>query len=193
MIHPNVPAIMVTPICPHSLSFRPIVVPAGVELMVKSFQSLSAEFRPDVRSHLSTDKFTSVLKKKRRTVSPVTCRTSVVLKWTLWSTTVNSVCLSLPLPLFSVVHTEHFLCEISIRFDQVNTRQLLNFLEFQAAWMVTVYPLPSLNRSLCLQMPETQPGFHLTAGRDRRSSMETGKVHWPSSQLLIDQFVHLLM
>ncbi|XP_060940005.1 NAD kinase b isoform X3 [Limanda limanda] len=33
MIHPNVPAIMVTPICPHSLSFRPIVVPAGVELM----------------------------------------------------------------------------------------------------------------------------------------------------------------
>ena len=35
MIHPSVPAIMVTPICPHSLSFRPIVVPAGVELKVK--------------------------------------------------------------------------------------------------------------------------------------------------------------
>nr|XP_044998300.1 NAD kinase-like [Jaculus jaculus] len=34
MVHPNVPAIMVTPICPHSLSFRPIVVPAGVELKV---------------------------------------------------------------------------------------------------------------------------------------------------------------
>uniref|UniRef100_H2ZGQ4 NAD(+) kinase n=1 Tax=Ciona savignyi TaxID=51511 RepID=H2ZGQ4_CIOSA len=32
MVHPNVPAIMVTPICPHSLSFRPIIVPAGVEL-----------------------------------------------------------------------------------------------------------------------------------------------------------------
>lgn len=32
MIHSSVPAIMVTPICPHSLSFRPIVVPAGVEL-----------------------------------------------------------------------------------------------------------------------------------------------------------------
>lgn len=40
MIHPNVPAIMVTPICPHSLSFRPIVVPAGVELMVSSCQKL---------------------------------------------------------------------------------------------------------------------------------------------------------
>lgn len=34
MIHPSVPAIMITPICPHSLSFRPIVVPAGVELKV---------------------------------------------------------------------------------------------------------------------------------------------------------------
>lgn len=34
MIHPSVPAVMVTPICPHSLSFRPIVVPAGVELKV---------------------------------------------------------------------------------------------------------------------------------------------------------------
>lgn len=37
MIHPSVPAIMVTPICPHSLSFRPIVVPAGVELKVTYF------------------------------------------------------------------------------------------------------------------------------------------------------------
>ncbi|MGH0127259.1 UNVERIFIED_CONTAM: hypothetical protein FKN15_077008 [Acipenser sinensis] len=42
MIHPNVPAIMVTPICPHSLSFRPIVVPAGVELMIM--------LSPDARS-----------------------------------------------------------------------------------------------------------------------------------------------
>jgi NAD+ kinase len=37
MIHPSVPAIMITPICPHSLSFRPIVVPAGVELKVFDF------------------------------------------------------------------------------------------------------------------------------------------------------------
>ncbi|XP_070509586.1 NAD kinase-like isoform X3 [Chironomus tepperi] len=34
MVHPSVPAIMITPICPHSLSFRPIVVPAGVELKI---------------------------------------------------------------------------------------------------------------------------------------------------------------
>lgn len=36
MIHPNVPCILITPICPHSLSFRPIVVPAGVEIKVKT-------------------------------------------------------------------------------------------------------------------------------------------------------------
>lgn len=35
MVHPSVPAIIVTPICPHSLSFRPIIVPAGVELKMQ--------------------------------------------------------------------------------------------------------------------------------------------------------------
>jgi len=34
MVHPSVPGIILTPICPHSLSFRPIVVPAGIELKV---------------------------------------------------------------------------------------------------------------------------------------------------------------
>ncbi|KAG7228983.1 hypothetical protein INR49_013216, partial [Caranx melampygus] len=39
MIHPNVPAIMVTPICPHSLSFRPIhqdhyiLLPSAIDLL----------------------------------------------------------------------------------------------------------------------------------------------------------------
>jgi NAD+ kinase len=35
MVHPNVPAIVITPICPHSLSFRPVVVPAGAEIKVR--------------------------------------------------------------------------------------------------------------------------------------------------------------
>ena len=34
MVHPSVPCMIVTPICPHSLSFRSIVVPAGVEITV---------------------------------------------------------------------------------------------------------------------------------------------------------------
>lgn len=35
MCHPSVPSIIIAPICPHSLSFRPIVVPAGVELKIR--------------------------------------------------------------------------------------------------------------------------------------------------------------
>lgn len=34
MVHPSVAAILVTPVCPHSLSFRPIILPAGVELKI---------------------------------------------------------------------------------------------------------------------------------------------------------------
>ncbi|KAA8493175.1 putative NAD kinase 2, chloroplastic [Porphyridium purpureum] len=32
MVHPSVPCILFTPICPHSLSFRPVLFPDGVEL-----------------------------------------------------------------------------------------------------------------------------------------------------------------
>lgn len=35
MSHPSVPSIIIAPICPHSLSFRPIVVPATVELKIR--------------------------------------------------------------------------------------------------------------------------------------------------------------
>lgn len=41
MCHPSVQSIIIAPICPHSLSFRPIVVPAGCELKV----SLSPDSR----------------------------------------------------------------------------------------------------------------------------------------------------
>ncbi|KAF6033731.1 hypothetical protein EB796_007961 [Bugula neritina] len=34
MMHPSVPAILVVPVCAHSLSFRPIVLPAGVEITI---------------------------------------------------------------------------------------------------------------------------------------------------------------
>jgi len=35
MSHPSLPAIIITPICPHSLSFRPLLVPAGVQLKIQ--------------------------------------------------------------------------------------------------------------------------------------------------------------
>lgn len=35
MVHPCVPAILFTPICPHSLSFRPVVLPDYAELELR--------------------------------------------------------------------------------------------------------------------------------------------------------------
>jgi NAD+ kinase len=35
MVHPNVPAILFTPICPHSLSFRPVILPDYAQLELK--------------------------------------------------------------------------------------------------------------------------------------------------------------
>jgi NAD+ kinase len=35
MVHPTVPCILLTPICPHSLSFRPIIVPSTSELRIR--------------------------------------------------------------------------------------------------------------------------------------------------------------
>eukprot|EP00854_Cymbomonas_tetramitiformis_P019930 gene19930-23846_t len=45
MVHPSVPAILVTPICPHSLSFRPVILPddnAEVELRMPEDARYSA-------------------------------------------------------------------------------------------------------------------------------------------------------
>ena len=35
MVHPNVPSILFTPICPHSLSFRPIILPDYAQLQLR--------------------------------------------------------------------------------------------------------------------------------------------------------------
>jgi len=35
MVHPNVPGLLFTPICPHSLSFRPVVLPDSAELELR--------------------------------------------------------------------------------------------------------------------------------------------------------------
>lgn len=34
LVHPQIPAILITPICPHTLSFRPMLLPDGMELRI---------------------------------------------------------------------------------------------------------------------------------------------------------------
>lgn len=57
MVHPSVPGILLTPVCPHSLSFRPVIVPAGVELKIalshdsrsEAFASFDGRNRQELR------------------------------------------------------------------------------------------------------------------------------------------------
>ncbi|GJD06670.1 Probable NAD kinase 2, chloroplastic [Galdieria sulphuraria] len=57
MVHPSVPAILFTPICPHSLSFRPIIFPDSVQLRVDisenarshSWASFDGKFRQQLK------------------------------------------------------------------------------------------------------------------------------------------------
>ena len=42
MVHPQVPGILFTPICPHSLSFRPLIFPDYVQLCVQVRVALRA-------------------------------------------------------------------------------------------------------------------------------------------------------
>ncbi|CAF2103749.1 unnamed protein product [Rotaria magnacalcarata] len=73
MVHPNVPAMVICPICPHSLSFRPIVVPAGIELTVKVSQDsrLTAWLSVDGRNQHELHQYDSV--KITTSVYPVPC------------------------------------------------------------------------------------------------------------------------
>lgn len=53
MVHPCVPAILFTPICPHSLSFRPIVFPDTVVLRLRMPDEARAEARVSFDGKLS--------------------------------------------------------------------------------------------------------------------------------------------
>jgi NAD+ kinase len=35
IIHPQVPAVVLTPICPHTLTYRPLIIPSGSEVVIK--------------------------------------------------------------------------------------------------------------------------------------------------------------
>lgn len=34
LVHPEIPALLITPICPHTLSFRPMLLPDSMELRI---------------------------------------------------------------------------------------------------------------------------------------------------------------
>jgi len=83
MSHPSVPCIIIAPICPHSLSFRPIVVPAGVELKV----CLSEDARHTAWYSVDGQKLVELKHDKYLSIStsefpvPSICRSNQISDW----------------------------------------------------------------------------------------------------------------
>ena len=83
MVHPNVPSIMITPICPHSLSFRPIVVPSGAELKftVSDNSRSSACVSFDGRESIEINKGDYVTVRTSVHPTPCVCKTNPFDDW----------------------------------------------------------------------------------------------------------------
>lgn len=79
----SVQSIIIAPICPHSLSFRPIVVPAGVEIKVKLNNGArgDAVFSVDGRlSHQLTKDYQITITTSEYPL-PSICRSSQLNDW----------------------------------------------------------------------------------------------------------------
>lgn len=62
MVHPEIPALLITPICPHTLSFRPMLLPDSMELRIcvpfnsrsTAWASFDGRGRVELKRKLST-------------------------------------------------------------------------------------------------------------------------------------------
>ena len=83
MVHPNVPAIVIVPVCAHSLSFRPIIIPAGVEIKVSAVTYLVEEFDSLICScrRLKSTTTLATVRGCRTTVATACSSTKATREW----------------------------------------------------------------------------------------------------------------
>jgi len=83
IVHPFVPGILFTPICPHSLSFRPVVFPDSVEikLQVPSHARSSGWVSFDGRSRKRLDANESLIITTSPYPFPSVAKSSVIIEW----------------------------------------------------------------------------------------------------------------
>ncbi|KAG2450488.1 hypothetical protein HYH02_004989 [Chlamydomonas schloesseri] len=83
MVHPNVPAILLTPVCPHSLSFRPIILPdyAELELRIPDNARCTAWVCFDGRSRQELGRGDSVKVRMSENPVPTINRTDLTGDW----------------------------------------------------------------------------------------------------------------
>lgn len=83
MVHPNVPAILLTPVCPHSLAFRPIILPdyAELELRIPDNARCSAWVCFDGRSRQELNRGDSVRVRMSENPVPTINKTDLTGDW----------------------------------------------------------------------------------------------------------------
>ncbi|KAF2069982.1 hypothetical protein CYY_008696 [Polysphondylium violaceum] len=83
LVHPTIPAILITPICPHTLSFRPVILPSTSLLTIRvpenSRCSVWASFDGKNRQELRQGD--SVVIKTSKWAVPVVCKTDESNEW----------------------------------------------------------------------------------------------------------------
>eukprot|EP01112_Ceratiomyxa_fruticulosa_P004532 TRINITY_DN15069_c0_g1_i1.p1 TRINITY_DN15069_c0_g1~~TRINITY_DN15069_c0_g1_i1.p1 ORF type:complete len:486 (-),score=45.43 TRINITY_DN15069_c0_g1_i1:13-1470(-) len=83
LVHPLIPGILFTPICPHSLSFRPVLLPAStiLRIQVPSDSRCSAWVSFDGRNRQELQPGDSVLIRCSRYTIPAVSRTNETAEW----------------------------------------------------------------------------------------------------------------
>jgi len=83
MVHPLVPSILFTPVCPHSLSFRPLIFPDSANLKVKVpvGSRCTVWLTSDGRSRVELQPNDSVIVRMSEWPVPVVCRTDETSDW----------------------------------------------------------------------------------------------------------------
>jgi NAD+ kinase len=83
VIHPGVPSILITPICPHTLSFRPLLLPDSVELVIRvneaSRGSAWASF--DGRARMELSRGDEIAVSSSNFPVPTVCREDQTRDW----------------------------------------------------------------------------------------------------------------
>ncbi|KAN0032360.1 hypothetical protein ACTFIV_006253 [Dictyostelium citrinum] len=83
LVHPTIPAILITPICPHTLSFRPVILPSTSELIIRVPETsrcpVWASFDGKNRQELKRGDY--VIIKTSRWAVPVVCKTDESNEW----------------------------------------------------------------------------------------------------------------
>ena len=89
LVHPSIPSIVFTPICPHSLSFRPVVLPSESEIRIvnpsqdqqQNLKTSSVAVQFDGRTQIEVEPGDAVVITVSKWAVPAVSQTSHTNEW----------------------------------------------------------------------------------------------------------------